>query len=234
MLRMFDKLVELAFEPCFRIGIEMADHASEHDAVERCAGFVAGMEFVQKGRDSGETPRWTVAVYTAHRRPARRRRQAADQRLGPIELLKYGGRLRRSQPPGGCSARPAFARGRWAGNGWVTAGLDDQRPGRDEARQLGIAELGQVAEHVAVDRLLPQVLARLEVTAHARDGNARIEGGGIQRQQTAFAVADHSEIALDLVHEVERAHAVDSGQDLLHLKPDDVPAHFERGTVDEL
>src|SRR5438105_2740449 len=59
-------------------------------------------------------------------------------------------------------------------------------------------------------------------------------GGGIQRQQTAFAVADHSEIALDLVHEVERAHAVDSGQDLLHLKPDDVPAHFERGTVDEL
>ena len=46
--------------------------------------------------------------------------------------------------------------------------LDPERPWRDQRGDLGVAELLQEAEDVAIDRLSPDVVAVIEVAADAR------------------------------------------------------------------
>ena len=63
------------------------------------------------------------------------------------------------------------------------ARLDDQCPRGDHGGQFRVAELLQQPEHVAVDRLLPDVLPRVEVAAHADRVDPRVQRTGVQGQQ---------------------------------------------------
>src|SRR5262245_4744409 len=53
--------------------------------------------------------------------------------------------------------------------------LDEYRPGRNEAGDLGVAELFEQPEHVAVDRLFPEPFALCEIATHARGVDPRVE-----------------------------------------------------------
>ena len=145
----------------------------------------------------------TVATLGVTSRPAPRRRMAA------VARLRRTGNLRRA------------------------ARLDDQCPRRHQAGQLGVAKLIEQAKHVAIDRLLPHVLPRVEVAAHQRRVDPRVERRGIQRQQAAFAVADHADRPLRCVP-ASRDEPIDGRQHLLHFVADDVPAHLERRAIEEL
>ena len=56
-------------------------------------------------------------------------------------------------------------------------------------RQLGVAEFAEQAPDVAVNRLLPDLLARAEIAAHHGPADPLVDGPGVERQQTALAVA---------------------------------------------
>ena len=68
-------------------------------------------------------------------------------------------------------------------------------PRRDQAGQLGVAELLEQAEDVAVDRLVPDVVAVVEVAADADGVDPRVERRGVQRDRAPLAVADDADRA---------------------------------------
>ena len=71
----------------------------------------------------------------------------------------------------------------------------DQPARGDQRGDLGVAELAQQAPDIAVNRLLPGVLARIEVAAYQTGVNARIDGRGVKSQQSALAVAGDADLA---------------------------------------
>ena len=74
--------------------------------------------------------------------------------------------------------------------------LDDQGPRRDQAGDLGVAELLQQAEDIAIDRLAPDVVAIVEVAADADGVDPRVEGRGVERDRASFAVAEDADLRL--------------------------------------
>ncbi len=94
--------------------------------------------------------------------------------------------------PGACAV-PAVARRGRAVNFRPFARLDDQRPWGDQAGDFGIPELAEQTENIAIDRLAPKLLAGVEIPADARGADARVDGSGIKRQQSPFAVADDTD-----------------------------------------
>jgi len=56
---------------------------------------------------------------------------------------------------------------------------DDERSGRDQGRQFGVAELVEQAEDVAVDRLGPDRIAIVELAAHAGRIDPQVECRGV-------------------------------------------------------
>ena len=101
------------------------------------------------------------------RRRWRPARSAAAAR-GPSSSCRARSTSRRTSSSFGVASRPgAAARARRHDHLRPRGRLDDQRPRRDHGGQLRVAELLQQAEHVAVDRLLPDVLPRVEVAADA-------------------------------------------------------------------
>src|SRR5436309_10484379 len=72
--------------------------------------------------------------------------------------------------------------------------LENQPAGRGHGSQLRVAELFQQAEHVAVNRLLPDVVAVAKVTADPDGSDAGVQGARIQGQHPAFAVAKHTDL----------------------------------------
>ena len=106
-----------------------------------------------------------------------------------------------------------------------------RRRGAIIVANLRVAELLQQAEHVAVDRLLPDAVPVPEVAADANGLDPRVERPGIQRQHPALAVADDANLRILAAFLREPVHG---GQHLLHLVADQVPPHLERRAVQEL
>jgi hypothetical protein len=112
------------------------------------------------------------------------------------------------------------------------ARLHDQGTGRDHPGQLRVAEFAEQAPDIAVDRLLPEILPRLEIPADQGRADPGIEARGIQGQQSAFAVSRDSDGRG--TGEVLVCEPVDRGEHLLHFVPDDVPAILIGHPVDPL
>ena len=72
--------------------------------------------------------------------------------------------------------------------------LDHQMARQDERGDLGIAEPFEQAPDVAIDRLLPHASAAIEVAAHERAIDTRVDGRGVEGDQSAFGVADDADL----------------------------------------
>jgi len=59
--------------------------------------------------------------------------------------------------------------------------FDDQGAGRNEAGDFRVAEFAEQTEHISINRLRPNALARIEVAAHQRRLDARIKGRRVER-----------------------------------------------------
>ncbi len=132
--------------------------------------------------------------------------------------------LARSGPPTAlaCGRRPGHARARRV--------LEPQSPGRKQRGNFRIAELAEQAKNVAVDRLAPHFLARAEIAADHRVGNARVDRPAVQGEHSPFAVAEHADRRMVLLP----AEPIHRRQHFLHLVADDVPAHLVSHAIDEL
>ncbi len=112
-----------------------------------------------------------------------------------------------------------------AGAGWddelgAFGRLDDQRARGDQAGDFGVAKLFQQAEDVAIDGLAPEIVAVVEITAHADGVDARIEGGRVEGDRAPFAVTEDADLGVGPGHSPP-AREVDQGEHLLHLVADD-------------
>ena len=118
-----------------------------------------------------------------------------------------------------------------AGERWNLGVLDHQVAGQDERGDLGIAEPFEQAPDVAIDRLFPHPPASIEVAAHERAIDTRVDGRGIEGHQTAFGIADDADLRRLAA---AGAEAVDRGEHFLDFEADRVPAHVEGLPVDRL
>ena len=109
--------------------------------------------------------------------------------------------------------------------------LDHQVAGQDERGDLGIAEPFEQAPDVAIDRLFPHPPASIEVAAHERAIDTRVDGRGIEGNQTAFGIADNADLRRLAA---AGAEAIDRREHFLDFEADRVPAHVERLPVDPL
>jgi len=184
-----------------------------------------GHERAQECRERRLGPVGPGAVAARDEFDARRRTHALDQRQGAVHFAADIVDLWRDEPAG-----PA-ARARRHHQLGSLGGFNDERTRGDHRRQLRVSKLLQQPEHVPIDRLLPHVLPRVEVAAHADGVDPRVQGAGIESQQPAFAPADHPDVALDAGILAQPSHR---SNDLLDLIADQVPPHLERRSVQEL
>ncbi len=70
----------------------------------------------------------------------------------------------------------------------------DQCARCNQRGNLGVAELAQQPPDIAIERLLPSLLARFEIAADQGRLDARIDGGGVKREQSTFPVARHANL----------------------------------------
>src|SRR5690242_18450329 len=103
--------------------------------------------------------------------------------------------------------------------------LNQQCAGQHELRELGVAEFVEEAEKVAVERLYPEALAGAEVATDERGGDARVDGGGVEGEQAAFAPAEDADGGGGVA--VLALEPVDGGKDFLDLVTDRVAAEHE-------
>src|SRR5262249_30955861 len=94
---------------------------------------------------------------------------------------------------------------------------------------LRVAELGEQAPDVAVDRLGPDALPGAEVAADQRRVDPLVRGRGVEGDQAPLTVAGHTELRPRPRLPLD---PVDRRQHLLHLVADDVSAHVVRLSVD--
>ena len=66
--------------------------------------------------------------------------------------------------------------------------------GSDQGRDFGIPEFPQNTKQIAIDRLGPDLLARVEVTADERSVDAWIGRRRIEGDQPAFAVSGNTDL----------------------------------------
>ena len=92
----------------------------------------------------------------------------------------------------------------------------------DQAADFRVAELLDESLHVAVERFLPQFLARAEVAAHASRIDPFIESRGIHGNLPAVAVADDADLRVTVARFL--CEPIDSSQNLLYFISQDVPA----------
>src|SRR5687768_6014045 len=156
------------------------------------------------------------------------RETAWKESAGPIQLA-FHFMQRRSPDSPGRSAASALA-GRWrTRNLRARAVFHDEAPRRYEAGDLRIPKTFQQCEYVAIDRLLPKLLARRKVTAHQRRFDPRIKRGGVERQQAALPVSRDPDAfvtpALQPIHQREHFRK---------LIADDVIPHLVRLAVNPL
>ena len=154
----------------------------------------------------------------------RREIEPGHQFPGPLDFVPHGferGRLqfgRRRVPAGrNLQSRPR-------------AGFHDERPRHDQRGQLGIAEFTEQPEHVAVDRLLPDILPAVEIAADAGDVDPRIDRGGVQCEQPSFAVTDDADRLRR--GRVRLCEPVDRRPNLLHFVANQMAAHLVGGPIE--
>ena len=68
--------------------------------------------------------------------------------------------------------------------------------GCDQAGDFGVAKLFQQAEDVAIDGLAPEVVAVVEITAHADGADPRLEGGRVERDRASFAITEDADLGV--------------------------------------
>ena len=157
---------------------------------------------------------------------------ALQQNLGALHLgddifgLRLRDPTRRSDGPGALGERCRLC------DLGHFAVFNNENPGADERGNLGITKLAKEAEDIAVDGLLPNAVAVAQVAAHERRFDPGVQSGGIEGQQSAFAISGNGNgHAAGLVF---RLHPVHERKDLLQLIADDVSAHFIAHPVDPL
>src|SRR5690348_1571312 len=82
---------------------------------------------------------------------------------------------------------------------------------------------------VAIERLLPEILACGEIPAHTCSVDPGVDRGAVKRQQTSLAVANYADgrpLAVLSKPIYRRQH-------LLHLIADDVASHLVGHAIDE-
>ena len=109
--------------------------------------------------------------------------------------------------------------------------LDDEMARQHERGNLGVAEALEQAPDVAVDRLLPDAAAPVEIPADERAVDARVDRRRIEGHQTTFGMAHHANCRRDAV---ARAEAVHRREHLLDFVPNHVASHVERLPVQPL
>src|SRR5207245_2619043 len=75
-LRVFDELVELAFEADLRLRVEVMHHVRKGNALERCAGLMTRMQLVQEALHGNWGPGRSVAALADGQLNTRRRRKS--------------------------------------------------------------------------------------------------------------------------------------------------------------
>ena len=171
-LRVVANLVELAAQAGLRI--ELLVHVRGRRRQRRQFAIRAGQrheQLFQRGRAAGGP----LAAAAGDQRDRAAARQAGRQLFGPLDLGLHAGQRGRRQAARRGRTVAAFARFRRAIDLRPAAGFDDQRPRSHQAGQLGIAKCVEQPEHVAIDRLLPEILSRIEVAAHQRGVDPRVE-----------------------------------------------------------
>jgi hypothetical protein len=83
---------------------------------------------------------------------------------------------------------------------------------------------------IVIDGLLPDAFSLVQVATHHRDSNALVQGRTVQGQHASLAVAIHANGSMVLFP----GEPVHSGEDLLYLVANDMPAHLIGHPVDEL
>mgnify|MGYP006915994082 CR=1 FL=1 len=133
---------------------------------------------------------------------------------------------RRGQPAWGTFASAGTFRRRSIDSG-DRRRLDDESPRGDHGGHLGVAELTQKTEEVAVDRFAPCGLAGAESTADADGADAFVEGGSVEGEAAAFSVAAYTEGRVSLP-------AVEQSEERLQLVAKHMAPQLVGGAVDEL
>ena len=145
------------------------------------------------------------------------------------DLGLHGGKGGRGPLARSRTRRATRAGGGRAVDGGRMAVLNEQCPRVNETGQLGIAELAEQAEEIAINGLLPEPLPGIEIAADQRRRDAGVQGRRMQRDEAAFRMTGNGDRSLagaglrvpqlEPVHERER---------LLHLEADHGPAQHER------
>src|SRR5262249_2103611 len=141
------------------------------------------------------------------------------ERFRMFDLCLDGFQRWRPNPTGGGVGTASRSWRRWAVDLRRVAVLDHQRPRRDKTGNTANANIAQQAEDVAIDRLLPEVLSRLEVTTDQRRTDAPVDCSAIESDQPTLAVAGHAD--RKCLCRLVVAAPVDESKRLLHLVADD-------------
>ena len=111
--------------------------------------------------------------------------------------------------------------------------LDDQLAGRDHCGDFRVPEVAKQGPDVAINRLRPQFLSRLEVATDAGGIDARVACGGVEGNETALIETDHPDRAFlpisPFLHVLE---PIDHRQHSLDFVTNHVAAHLKRLTID--
>ena len=109
--------------------------------------------------------------------------------------------------------------------------LDHQVARQDERGDPGIAEPFEQAPDVAIDRLLPHPPAAIEIAAHERAVDTRVDGSRVEGNQAALGIADDADLRRLAA---PGAEAIDGREHFLDLEADRVPAHVKGLPIDPL
>ena len=181
---------------------------------------------VQKGAQRRVRSRLTLPVPADHQVDV----VAHAQFLRPLDFRFDVGERRTDQAPG--SRRfifPSRSRGR-SGNLRASRGLHNQRARSNQAGQFRVAEFLKQRPDIPIDRLLPNILPRSEITAHRRPHGCACR----QRQHTAPAGRPPRIQNADRLGGSVAGEPVHRRQHSLNFVSDDVPPDFISHAVDVL
>ena len=194
-----------------RGGIESLSTVLERAGRTRCEREAQSLCKIAE-RARGYRDHRLIAVAGDERRPGERRKDRNAIELGAHRCA--GRRL-----PG------ALAAGECCNVGV----LDHQVPRHDERGDLGITEPFEQAPDVAIDGLFPDASAAIEIAAHERPVDTRVDGRGIEGDQPAFRIADNADLRGVAA---AGAEAIDGREHFLDLEADRMPAHVKGLPID--
>jgi len=75
----------------------------------------------------------------------------------------------------------------------MLSGFNDEGPGSDKARDLGVSKFIQETPDIAIDGFAPHLLARPEIARYDDRFDSRVERAGIERHEPALAVPQNAQ-----------------------------------------